>query len=77
MLLERLVSKMKIAWFCIPAHGHTNPTLGLVKEMIDAGHEVTYFSFEKFREKIEDTGARFVPATRMIWIWMQRTAATE
>ena len=61
MLLERLVSKMKIAWFCIPAHGHTNPTLGLVKEMIDAGHEVTYFSFEKFREKIEGTGATFVP----------------
>lgn len=22
---------MKIAWFCIPAHGHTNPTLSLVK----------------------------------------------
>jgi len=61
VLLERLVSKMKIAWFCIPAHGHTNPTLGLVKEMIDAGHEVTYFSFEKFREKIEGTGATFVP----------------
>lgn len=61
MLPERLVSKMKIAWFCIPAYGHTNPTLGLVKEMIDAGHEVTYFSFEKFRKMIEDTGAAFVP----------------
>ncbi|MDD6306639.1 MAG: hypothetical protein PUA75_06795 [Clostridiales bacterium] len=24
---------MKIVWFCIPAHGHTNPTLGLVKEI--------------------------------------------
>ncbi len=29
---------MKIAWFCIPAHGHTNPTLGLVKELTSAGH---------------------------------------
>ena len=27
----------KIAWFCIPAHGHTNPTLGIVKEMVAAG----------------------------------------
>ena len=27
---------MKIAWFCIPAHGHTNPTLGLVKALMDA-----------------------------------------
>lgn len=52
---------MRIAWFCIPAHGHTNPTLGLVKEMTKAGHEVVYFSFEQFREKIEQVGATFVP----------------
>lgn len=52
---------MRIAWFCIPAHGHTNPTLGLVKEMTEAGHEVVYFSFEQFREKIEQVGATFVP----------------
>ncbi len=38
---------MKIAWFCIPAHGHTNPTLGLVKELTGAGHQVWYFSFEE------------------------------
>lgn len=24
---------MKITWFCIPAHGHTYPTLGLVKAL--------------------------------------------
>ena len=53
---------MKIAWFCIPAHGHTNPTLGLVKEMTGAGHEVIYFSYEEFREEIEGTGAVFVPS---------------
>ena len=52
---------MRIVWFCIPAHGHTNPTLGLVKEMTKAGHEVIYFSFEQFREKIENAGAEFVP----------------
>lgn len=52
---------MKIAWFCIPAYGHTNPTLSLVKEMTDAGHEVIYFSYEQFREKIEETGATFIP----------------
>jgi MGT family glycosyltransferase len=52
---------MKIAWFCIPAHGHTNPTLGLVKELTQAGHEIWYFSFEQFREKIEAAGARFIP----------------
>ena len=52
---------MKIAWFCIPAHGHTNPTLGLVRALTDAGHEIYYFSFEMFREKIENAGAVFIP----------------
>ena len=51
---------MKIAWFCIPAHGHMNPTLGIVKELTDAGHQVYYFSFEMFREKIEKAGAVFI-----------------
>ena len=51
---------MKIAWFCIPAHGHTNPTLGLVKALTEVGHQVWYFSFEEFREKIENAGATFI-----------------
>lgn len=51
---------MKIAWFCIPAHGHTNPTLGLVKEMTAAGHEIYYFTFEQFREKLEAAGAHVI-----------------
>ena len=51
---------MKIAWFCIPAHGHTNPTLKVVKELTEAGHEVFYFSFEMFREKIEQARAAFI-----------------
>lgn len=52
---------MKIAWFCIPAHGHTNPTLGLVTALAKAGHDIYYFSFEMFREKIENAGATFIP----------------
>ena len=51
---------MKIAWFCSPAHGHTNPTLGLVKALTTSGHEIWYFSFEEFREKIEAAGANFI-----------------
>lgn len=51
---------MKIAWFCIPAHGHTNPTLAVVKELTSAGHQVFYFSFEMFRGKIEQAGAVFI-----------------
>ena len=51
---------MKIAWFCVPAHGHTNPTLAVIKELKNAGHEIYYFSFEMFREKIENAGAYFI-----------------
>ncbi|MBQ9960976.1 MAG: glucosyltransferase [Firmicutes bacterium] len=50
----------KIVFFCIPAHGHTNPTLGVVKELVNRGHQVWYYSYEPFRQKIEDTGATFV-----------------
>ena len=50
----------KITFFCIPAHGHTNPTLGLVKALTSSGHEIWYFSFEEFREKIEAAGANFI-----------------
>ncbi len=52
---------MKIVFFCIPAHGHTNPTLGVVKELTARGHQVWYYSYEMMRSKIESTGATFVP----------------
>ena len=51
----------KIVFFCIPAHGHTNPTLGVVAELISKGHEVWYYSYEIMRQKIEALGAKFVP----------------
>lgn len=50
----------KIVFFCIPAHGHTNPTLGVVKELIARGHQVWYYSYNTMREKIESAGATFV-----------------
>lgn len=50
----------KIVFFCIPAHGHTNPTLGVVKELISRGHQVWYYSYNVMREKIESTGATFI-----------------
>ena len=50
----------KIAFFCIPAHGHTNPTLEVVRELIHQGHEVRYYSYECMREKIESTGAEYI-----------------
>ena len=51
----------KIMVFCIPAHGHHNPTLPVVTELVKRGNAVRYYSFEEFREKIEKTGAEFFP----------------
>ena len=51
----------KIVFFCIPAHGHTNPTLGVVRELVRRGHQVKYYSYEPFRAVIEAAGADFVP----------------
>ena len=51
----------KIVFFCIPAYGHINPTLGVVKELAEQGNRVWYYSYEPFREVIEETGAIFVP----------------
>lgn len=50
----------KIFFFCIPAWGHTNPTIAVVRELIQRGHQVRYYSFTPFQEKIEETGAEFV-----------------
>ncbi|AGF55799.1 MGT family glycosyltransferase [Clostridium saccharoperbutylacetonicum] len=49
----------KVLFLSISAHGHVNPTLGLVNELIKQGEEITYFCSEDFREKIEKTGAEF------------------
>ena len=42
-----------------PGHGHVNPTIGLVTELINKGDEITYITAEEFREKIEKLGATF------------------
>lgn len=51
---------MSRAWFFnIPTHGHINPTLPLVRELVRQGDEVTYFAGPRFEEKIRATGAHY------------------
>ena len=52
---------MRIMFFSIPAHGHTNPTIEVVRALTRRGHTVRYYSFEPFRTRIEDAGAEFIP----------------
>lgn len=49
-----------IFFFSIPAHGHVNPTLPVVRELTQRGHRVIYYETEEFRAKIEAAGAQFV-----------------
>lgn len=50
----------RIAFFCIPAHGHTNPMLPVAAELVKRGNTVRFYSFDEFSEKIAATGADFV-----------------
>ena len=50
----------KIAFFCIPAHGHTNPMLPVAAELVKRGNRVRFYSFSDFEDKIRATGAEFV-----------------
>ena len=50
----------KIAFFCIPAHGHTNPMLPVAAELVKRGNRVRFYSFSDFEDKIKATGAEFV-----------------
>ena len=55
-----------IAFFSIPAHGHTNPTIPVVRELVRRGHDVVYYSYNMFRDKIETAGARFVSCEKLM-----------
>ena len=50
----------KVALFCIPAHGHTNPMLPVAAELVRRGNTVRFYSFNEFKSKIEAAGAEFV-----------------
>lgn len=50
----------RIAFFNIPAQGHTNPTLEVVKALVSRGHEVRYYSYDALKERIIDAGATYV-----------------
>ena len=50
----------RIAFFCIPAHGHTNPMLPVAAELVSRGNTVRFYSFNEFKSKIENSGAEFI-----------------
>jgi MGT family glycosyltransferase len=49
----------RILFFSLPAQGHVNVTLPMVREFVRRGTRVDYYSLEWFRERIEGAGAVF------------------
>jgi len=49
----------KAVFLSLPLHGHVNPTLPLVHELVDRGDEIVYYSTDAFAAPIEQTGARY------------------
>ncbi|MEU8761749.1 macrolide-inactivating glycosyltransferase [Streptomyces sp. NPDC048659] len=46
-----------LAMFSIAAHGHVNPSLDVIRELVDRGHRVSYAIPAAFAEKVAATGA--------------------
>ena len=49
----------KILFVTPPAHGHLNPVLPLMQELVQRGEQVLCLNNDEFRPQIEATGARF------------------
>ncbi|MFF0428747.1 macrolide-inactivating glycosyltransferase [Streptomyces sp. NPDC004520] len=50
-------SPAHIAMFSIAAHGHVNPSLEVIRELVARGHRVSYAVPAPFAEKVAETGA--------------------
>jgi len=56
-----MTSRAHIAMFSIAAHGHVNPSLEVIRELVARGHRVTYAIPPALAEKVAETGAEPKP----------------
>lgn len=55
-----------VAIFNVPAHGHTNPTLPVVSELVRRGSYVQYFTTPEFRAAVTAAGAEFIDVSPLL-----------
>ncbi|WP_345051793.1 macrolide family glycosyltransferase [Arthrobacter methylotrophus] len=67
---------MHIAFVCLPAAGHVNPTLPVVAELVRRGHRVTYATSAKYAKAVESAGASFFPSGEDLASFLPRRAAS-
>lgn len=46
---------------CTPAHGHVVPLLQIARHLLSRGHDVSFLTSSRYAERVESTGARFLP----------------
>jgi hypothetical protein len=51
---------MNILFASTPATGHINPLLAIVRMLRAEGHEITFLTGSAFRDRIENSAAKFV-----------------
>src|SRR5690349_6068754 len=51
----------RIGFFLPPAHGHVNPVLPVIRELVRRGETVICWNHESFRPQLERAGASFRP----------------
>lgn len=62
-----------VIFFNTPAHGHINPTLPVVTELVKRGERVISYALEEFRPAIEHTGASFCSYEHLFWLTREST----
>ena len=48
----------KALFLSLPLHGHVNPSLPLVRALVERGDEVVYFANAHFAARIAEAGGR-------------------
>ena len=57
---------MRYLFAPIPVTGHVNPGLPIARELVRRGHEVRWYSTQRFKRTIESIGARWVPLRKAL-----------
>ena len=52
----------------LPAEGHVRPGVPIAKVLVDQGHDVTWYTGNKFKSMVAGTGARFAPVGEIVGI---------
>lgn len=53
--------KKKILFACVPADGHLNPLLPLAQHLLNAGHDVRWYTSANYGDKIQASGIQHYP----------------